>query len=151
MPTAQQNSQGEEAVKSASKASLTKLILIILVLVLAGGFAWSFYSYRQVQMQLDQVANQRLSEKEIATLISKVGKHIVLPADQEPTIATVQDASALAEQQPFFKDANNGDTLFIYNDRAILYRESKDVIINVGPVSIQSKDAQDQPTEENAF
>lgn len=70
-------------------------------------------------------------------MTEKVGKLIALPADETPTIATVEDKTKLADQA-FFSAAENGDKLLIYTkaQKAIVYRPSTNQIINVGPISI---------------
>ncbi len=73
------------------------------------------------------------------TLLSKVGKHIMLPSNESPAMATVSDKTKLANQQ-FFSEAQNGDVLLIYNtsQKAILYRPSIDKIVNVTTVNIHT-------------
>lgn len=70
------------------------------------------------------------------TVKSKVAKHFVLPADEEPALATITDKNKI--NTPFLKKAENGDKMLIYQEakRIILYRPSLDRIIDVGPVSI---------------
>lgn len=75
-----------------------------------------------------------------------VGRHMVLPEDEEPALATVTDKTKISTD--FFKQAENGDKLLIYQDHktAIIYRPSLDKIIAVGPVSI---DTPPTPKSEN--
>ncbi|CAN5217766.1 hypothetical protein BH09PAT2_BH09PAT2_08310 [soil metagenome] len=72
-------------------------------------------------------------------LLSKIEKHILLPVNESPAIATVSDKTKLANQQ-FFSEAQNGDVLLIYNtsQKAILYRPSIDKIVNVTAVNIHT-------------
>ncbi len=93
---------------------------------------------------------QKLAEQEVSSIVDAIGKHMLLPADETPAIATVTDAEALKKEQPFFKDANNDDRIVIYAkaERAILYRPSEDKIINVGPY-IQQTDEQPAGTEKD--
>jgi len=108
------------------------LTLLILGLVAAAGF---FYMRWQEERN-DAV----LSEKEVSVLVEKVGKLIKLPSDEQPTVATVQDTEKLVDQ-PFFKDAMNGDKLLVYStaQKAIIYREEANMLINVGPVTIEAE------------
>ena len=73
------------------------------------------------------------------SLIAAVGKLMVLPSGEEPTVATVTDVTKL-EAQPFFKNAKNNDKVLIYSNakKAILYRQSENKIIEVGDVNIDN-------------
>lgn len=67
-------------------------------------------------------------------IISRVGRHILLPAG-EPQIAEVQDIEKLREQQAFFKNAENGDIIVLYDTMIFIYRPSKDIIIASGDIT----------------
>jgi hypothetical protein len=110
------------------------LILILLVVVLGGT---SFYFYRNSQLAKHPGAAE---EKEAKALASKVGKLIILPEDEVPTIATVSDPEAL-KNQSFFADAKKGDKVLIYSkaQKAILYSPSVNKIVTVAPLSISNE------------
>ncbi len=76
------------------------------------------------------------SDAELRALVSNVGEHMLLPADETPTLATVSDMHAL-EGQEFFKYAEEGDQVLMYmrSRKAIIYRPSIDKIIEVGPIT----------------
>lgn len=78
-----------------------------------------------------------MDEKESLAIVAKVGKLISLPKGEEPTVATVTDKEKLSDQ-PFFKDAENGDKVLIYkqSSKAILYRPSTNKVIDVTSVNI---------------
>lgn len=121
----------------------TKPVLIIsaILLVIAGGLAVFFYKqYTDLKNSPDVVAKENT-----ARLLSKVGKLYALPKDEDPTVAEVSDKSKVKDQ-PFFKNVENGDHVLVYPKSriAILYRESQNQIINVGPVAIDSTQGQTQ-------
>ncbi len=68
------------------------------------------------------------------TLIKKVGKLILLP-DTIPKVFKVSNVDTLKAKQLFFVKAENDDTVLVYADEIILYRESINKIINLAPVS----------------
>jgi hypothetical protein len=70
-----------------------------------------------------------------------------VPKDETPTLATVTDKTKLKDQ-PFFKDAENGDQILIFPQakKAIIYREKENRLINVGPIAITSDKATTQQT-----
>jgi len=108
-------------------------LILILLLLLALGTAGFFYK------QYTDVKNNpnALAAAETESLVKKVGVLIMLPKDETPTIATVNDKEKLKDQ-PFFKDANIDDKLLIYTNakQAIIYRPSENKVINVGPIAI---------------
>jgi len=114
------------------------IIIVVAVLILvAGGFGtFYFYNkYQEIKKNPDIVAKE-----ETAALKEKVGALMVLPSNEEPTVATITDVDKLKEQD-FFKDAKNGDKLLAYveNKKAILYRPSTNKIINVAPIYISTE------------
>jgi hypothetical protein len=72
-------------------------------------------------------------------LVAAVSKLIVLPASEQPTIATVADLSKL-QGQPFFANAQVGDKVLIYSQagKAILYRPSENKIIELAPLDVSA-------------
>ena len=115
---------------------------LIFILVLTGFAAWSFYSYRQSQKEVVRLSTiegqQELQKNEIESLLEKVKTHMVLPEDEEPTVATISDVDALVKQQPFFKGTQNGDKVLVYVKarKAIIYSPERDIIVNVGAVVV---------------
>ena len=68
-------------------------------------------------------------------IIQLLGRHILLP-EGNPQIAVVQDVEKLRDNQAFFKNAENGDLIVVYESSTIyLYRPSKDIVISVGDIS----------------
>lgn len=107
-------------------------VLAALVVVALGA---AVYFYTQLnQLQQDP---QKVAQKESKTLVAKVGKLIVLPEGEEPTVATVTDPNLLRDQ-PFFANAKTGDKVLIYTNarKAILYNPEENKIIEVAPVNI---------------
>lgn len=110
------------------------LIMIIVVGILlacvAGFFAWKYFDSKGEDS--DSAASQRI--------IEKVGNLYLIPDNEEPTVAQIQDKEKLGNQQ-FFNKANNGDYLLIFSDSqfALLYREDINKIINVGPISTEAE------------
>ncbi len=129
--------------------SAGKAILILLLIILFAGFIWYFMKYQEVKKQIVSLSStqgqQELNQQEIDKILKEVGRHIILPEGETPTVATIEDAAALAEQQVFFKDSENGDKVLIYSDRAIIYSPDRDMLVNVGPVYFQGGQGENQP------
>lgn len=114
----------DKLVKPKRSLSIKHWALIIVLGSLV--FLSSYYIYRHF-------VTARASDP--ARIISEVGKLVVLPADETPTIATVSDLAPL-KGQPFFADAEMGDKVLIFQKakKAILYRPSTKKIIIVAPI-----------------
>ncbi len=116
------------------KAKLNKLgmiVIAVVVIVLIGAVGTSVYFYRKANTDPQEDAT-----KELASTIKLIGKHMVLPTDEEPTMATVSDPAKLKDQ-PFFANAKKGDKVLIYSEsrKAILYNPETDRIIEVAPIN----------------
>jgi len=138
----------ENEVKSQGKKSWLSPILF---LIIAGVAVWSFYNYLELKDQLVALTSvegqQEFQEKELQGIVDKVSKHMLLPEDTLPTVASISNVETLKEQQPFFNNAENGDQLLVYIEleQAIIYRPSSDLIINVGPIAVDSSNQATAP------
>lgn len=124
-----------------------KLLTVVLVVGLAV-LAYVNYMKRvqlatelkKLSVQMEQLATGNNPENvaQAQAIIEKVKKHINLPADVEPTVATIVDVDALKSRNEFYANAKNGDHLIVTPTRAILYDADADVILDVVPVQLQA-------------
>lgn len=120
--------------------------LMMILLVAAFGANLYFYlKYRQVQTNyLKLAANpQEAFRMENKNMVEKIRSLMVLPEDEDPTVAIVDSLERL-KNQPFFKNAKVGDRVFIFNKakKAVLYDPIANKIIEVGPVNVGTPSAQ---------
>lgn len=111
--------------------------IIVVLLAIIGILIWKYQ-----QANVDEASkNQETSER----IIEKVSRIYVVPANEEPTVALIQDKSKLGNQE-FFKETKNGDYLLIYKKGkiAMVYREEVDKLVNVGPVNLEASNNQQQ-------
>lgn len=108
---------------------LAGMLLMIVILV---GVAVNFY----FKAKNIQIGSQTTTANEVQRIIDEVSKLIVLPNDEIPTMATIQDPTKL-RSQPFFANAKEGDKVLIYTKagKAILYDPIKKIIIEVAPLN----------------
>jgi hypothetical protein len=121
----------------ARKLSPFAIAVFVVMLVTA-----VFLGIREITSRKPQQAastQQQPPTDDVATIISHVSKHILVKSDEQPTVATVQDADFLRTQSPqFFKEAQNGDKLLIWSDKAVLYSSARDLLLAVEPVHAQA-------------
>ena len=115
-------------------------IIGVFVLLLFGTISTTIYiQYLETKSELSEFKSDPdvLAFKENNDLIDIVGRHVLIPTNIEPTIATVRDSEKL-KQQPFFANVENGDKVIIFPtlERAIVYRPAIDKIIEAAPVNI---------------
>jgi hypothetical protein len=117
------------------------IIIIAVAVILIGGLAY----YKSSKQSFE--AGQELTDAQVEDILASVGKHIKLPTDETPLVATVADIDLLLEREPFYTGADNGDILLLYPNagKAILYAPDEDLIVNVGPI-ILDQNAQPAPT-----
>jgi len=114
----------------------TRSFILVLIFVLACLPALYFYNKnRQAEKLLKDpnTANQQV----INEVVKKVGRHILLPTGEQPTLASITDVNKV-KGQPFFANAQNGDKVLVYTQarKAFLYRPDKDIIIEVAPLNV---------------
>lgn len=124
------NIKSENTDKGVKKSRKLVLILVLLVIVGLGGTGYFYSRYKAATKDPNIVA-----KKEVDSILGKLSKLMLLPADETPTIATVMDKEKLVSQ-PFFGKAQNGDKLIVYakSKKAILFREKDNLIVEVAPV-----------------
>lgn len=138
IPEAPTKTGPEKSAKTGKKTSRV-MILAILILIIIAAVSGIFYMRSQTQLKLLKNNPDEISKQATKEILDKVGKLIILPQDEEPTIATVTDPEKLKDQ-PFFQKAQKDDKVLIYtkNKKAILYRPSSNQIVDVAPIDNQN-------------
>lgn len=127
------------------KINFTLLISVAFAVVFLAAFVWALVGYLEAKKELGAAADsnreQTLTEEENRKLVEKVGRLMILPADETPVVATINNAEDLKKEQPFYKDAKDGDNVLIYTEerKAIIYDAIRNVIVNVGPIFINEE------------
>jgi hypothetical protein len=115
--------------------SFKRISIMILIVATVAAFGLAYYFYSQY-LTLRRDPN-KLTHMETTELLAQVGKLIVLPEDETPTVATVSDPEKL-QSQPFFAKAKKGDKVLIFTNakKAILYDPQNNKIVEVAPINI---------------
>lgn len=112
-----------------TKSNLILIIAFIVICII--GF--SFYK-KASDLKTGEINS---SQKEVRELVSIVSKLILLPQNEVPTIATVNDPDKLKDQ-PFFSKARVGDKVLLYanSKKAYLYNPTENKIMEVAPINL---------------
>lgn len=115
---------------AVKKYGIAVLLVFSLLLIGVTGFLW-------YQLSLVRQNPEAVSAREINDIVKRLGRLIVLPDGEQPTVATVSDPERLKDQ-PFFVKAKKGDKVLIYTNarKAILYDPIADKIVEVAPLNI---------------
>ena len=79
---------------------------------------------------------QILANNELQDIVAKVGRLMILPTDESPTLMTVANPEQLRDQ-PFFAKAEKGFKVLVYNqtEKAILYDPTQNKIVEIAPIT----------------
>jgi len=123
--------------KSKRKLGFSTIILSIIVIVLAISMAYLYKTNRDLHKQIEETqysTDKQTDEAEIERIVGLVAQHMILP-DETPVIYIISNPQeAIDAYGSFFDNSVDGDYLIIYSDKAIIYRETEDIVINSGPV-----------------
>jgi hypothetical protein len=116
------------------------LAAVVLIFIAVGVSAVYFYWRLSGNTQPNPSA-------EVKRVVAQVGRLMVLPQGEDPTLATVVDPDKL-KSQPFFANAQKGDRVLIYTGakKAILYNPTLNKIVEVAPITIGNPPAAAAPS-----
>lgn len=142
-----------------SKMNPFAAAVMVIVLLAAGGLLVKNTLAKQKVASNDKVntaSPEASAESDVQQVVNRVAKHIKIKSGEVPTVATVQDADVLRQNNPaFYQYAKNGDRLLIWSDKAVLYSSSEDILLAVMPVTVSQaptgeKSAEAQGQKESA-
>lgn len=115
--------------------TMYKLVVGVFLLVLvAGGGWWAYNRQSSDDLVALSASGGKPNDAQVQALVARIGKFMVVPADETPSATVLRDVQTLAQQQPFYHDAKDGDFLVIYSSRAIIYDPNANKLVNVGPI-----------------
>jgi len=135
----------EALVIATKKRVSTKLFvflmcLLSLIIILSATTVYFFCRYQLLSKKSDTT---QILQQETEDVVESLKKMILLPKDEVPTVATINDVDRL-KNQLFFKNARNGNNVVIYpiSKIAIIYDPKTKIIMNIGPVDFPKPQSQ---------
>lgn len=118
-----------------NRLNIGLMIVLIIISIVA---VYLYLQYSEAKQEADTLKDPdkyaNLLEDESKKVLEKLEKHVLLP-DEDPRMYSILDVDEAKESYgDFFDNAQNGDRLFIYENKAIIYREDADIVINMGPI-----------------
>lgn len=139
----QDNEEGSLVPKKESR-KVKKYIAVIMVVLILAGTGFVFARENPKARAILGIAPKNEQEA-VSRYLAQLSHLMVLPVDDNPVLATVEDPEALIKQQAFFNGSQKGDVVLIFpkTSRAVLFSPKKNLIINAGPVIQNQKTAQE--------
>lgn len=134
-PKSEKSSKPKPKFKN-SQPSLSWKVLVVIVLIVVS-LSVSFIIWQNIQNSRDQSpeAVAARNEEESTRIVTEVSLILFTESEDEPTVARIDDPDVLRQANAeFYKNAAEGDYLILYPQRAIIYREDENIVINVAPI-----------------
>lgn len=112
-------------------------IALVVVLSIVGFLGYQYLDLRNKLDDPDYLTNLQTEQQTMTKerILSRLSSIMLLPDEVNPKIATITNIEDLKrENSEFYKNALNGDTLVLYSELAIIYRDSNNKIINIAPI-----------------
>ena len=120
-----------KVVRGGLRSSIFFGAVALLALLAAGFFFVQYQNERSNSPEEVAIRNQELSN----TVVGKLAGVLLLDKNVEPTVATIDNADSLREANAdFYADAQDGDYLILYPQRAIIFRENANQVVNIAPI-----------------
>lgn len=113
---------------------MQKIILGVVLVIAVGVGGWWAFNAQSDDGLANISAGAKLTDAQVQQVIERVGKYMVLPSGENPSVVVISDAATRAEQQSFYRGAKDGDLLIVYSSRAIIYDAKANKLVNVGPI-----------------
>lgn len=113
---------------------LVPVVLTLIFVVLAGAVGYFYYRYKEEQKRAEVFTPSETEAErklEVKRILGMLARHIVLPDDEEPTVATIVNVEMLRERHPFYSKAKNGDRLIVYSSWAVIFAPERDIIVGL--------------------
>ena len=144
----EEQSTQAKSVRPKKRSKKIGFVIIVIAVIAALGIG-GYFTYNYVQeknAEIERLSDPQQAAKDEATKVKELVANLVeVPADENPTIATVNDASKL-KSQAFFAKSHNGDKVLIFTKakKAYLYRPSTNKVIEVAPINIGKQQTKPQ-------
>jgi uncharacterized protein HemX len=127
-----------------TKALIINSIVALLCIIALGILGYYGYTLKTEYDRIasenaslkDPTKNAEVQQQQVQEIVGKLGKILKIEdTDKQPAVATITDVEKLKTSQPeFYKNAQKDDYLIVYPNRAIIYRDQSNQIINIAPI-----------------
>ncbi len=122
------------------KNNIKTFLVLLIIVALAGTAGYFWNESRQAKKQVAESTNKEKAQ-ETKQVLTKLKQILLIEEKEQPTIARIDNPEKLKKDNPeFYKNAQKGDYIIVYKERAIIFRtKDKGKIINLAPIVDTSK------------
>lgn len=122
--------------------NLIWISLVILLVISVASSVFFFTKYQEVKSDPDSAITEKNTE-ETEKVLNNLKAILLVTETESPTVARVEDPDKLKTSNPeFYRDIQKNDYLILFSNRAIIFRESTNQIINIAPIINTQQDSQ---------
>jgi hypothetical protein len=110
-----------------------KAVALALVITIGG---YGGVRYFTAPVSSDSISPDFATNEEAINLLKKVARHVLVPQNEMPMVATIANAAQLKKEQSFYENTLDGDKVvaFMSQKKVIIYSPSRDIVVNIGPI-----------------
>ncbi len=136
------------------RSSKKPIFIFVLIIIMAASAVYLMITgrggYQKIEMPSGEAApsGQAVAQPS-GSLTERVGKHILITEKEAPRVYTINNIDLVRQKNPdFYKDAQQGDKVLIWKDRAIIYSEQIDRIVAVATATPLVRLSEEDPSEQ---
>lgn len=109
------------------------VVLVVVVAMAIGAiYLWITQPASQTTIQSPTADASPKTELRAGDVAARVAELIIVNPDEKPYVAAITDIAAVRQANPvFYRDAEAGDRVLIWSDKAIIYSPTKDKLVAV--------------------
>lgn len=130
--------------KRSRKKIIFLLNLVLIIAVVALGYGY-YVKKKELDTIKDPTAQAEVARKAAIEVANQARKIVLIPeSDEVPEVLTINNPELAVKEQPNLAGVIAGDKILLYikSGKAIVYSPSRNIIVNILPVTLQQK--QDQ-------
>jgi hypothetical protein len=104
------------------------IVTILALMAVCAVFLWVRQLWTPPAQPLTSDNSPKIKQ-EVQSTIARVAELVPIKTDERPYVGVITDVDLVKQANPFYKDAEQGDKVLIWSDRAVVYSPSKDKIV----------------------
>lgn len=127
---------GMRTVVLEDRSSKKPIFLFVLIIVMAASAVYLMVTgrggYKKAENPAQEAVLANQAAKQDGSLLDRVRKHILITEEEAPRVYTINNIELVRQKNPaFYENAEQGDKVLIWKDKAIIYSEKLDRIVAV--------------------